>query len=151
MTNLQEDYIMYPKLHANTTTGSHQISTSKQQLPPPASVQYIIQSSKMPSMYVQQNFEPAINSANVALMNIKEEPESPTVRNNANLPATPKSNEAQPSENESGEKVEGENYDKSEGKKFILAPTPAQLGKAPLQRRQNQSKFEIKKKKLQTF
>lgn len=102
----------------------------KQPLQPPT---FVIQSSKMP-VYVQQTtFEPS------TLMKIKEEPESPTVRNN--LPATPKSNEAQTNETEGNEQSESENYDASENKKFILAPTPAQLGKAPLQRRQNQSEF----------
>lgn len=99
---------------------------------------YVIQSSKVPAVYVQQ-FDQSINHPNA--MKIKEEPESPTVR--ANLPATPKSNEAQ-NESETGgnEHTEGsESYESAESKKFILAPTPAQLGKAPLQRRQNQCKM----------
>ena len=79
-------------------------------------------------------------------MKIKEEPESPTVR--THLPVTPKSNEAQPNDNENvgggtynEEAKEGNNNysEADEVKKFVLAPTPAQLGKAPLQRRQNQS------------
>ena len=72
-------------------------------------------------------------------MKIKEEPESPTVR--GNLPATPKSNEPQANEQEGGEQQseDGSKYSESiESKTFVLAPTPAQLGKAPLQRRQNQ-------------
>lgn len=133
----------YPKV---STTGSH--------LPPPSaaatsSIQYVIQGAK--GMYIQQqqhNYD--------ASMKIKEEPESPTVR--AHLPVTPKSNEAQSNDidggeeegvGESGETCEHEegnnNYaEANEAKKFVLAPTPAQLGKAPLQRRQNQSKTQSK-------
>lgn len=33
-------------------------------------------------------------------------------------------------------KIEKE-FEEPESKKFVLAPTPAQLGRAPLQRRQN--------------
>lgn len=72
-------------------------------------------------------------------MKIKEEPESPRT----NLPATPKSNETQ-NDTETGDnnKNDGnESYESLENKKFILAPTPAQLGKAPLQRRQNQCNY----------
>lgn len=43
------------------------------------------------------------------------------------------------SENNENEKTAEETFE--ENKKFILAPTPAQLGRAPLQRRQNMSKF----------
>ena len=64
-----------------------------------------------------------------------------------NLPATPKSSifdlQNQP---ESGYCDGGGNHQSdtdcevTEEKTFVLAPTPAQLGKAPLQRRQNMSK-----------
>lgn len=129
----------YPKV---STAGSHL------SLPPPpsstASIQYVIQGAK--GMYIQQqqqNYE-----SNAASMKIKEEPESPTVR--TLLPVTPKSNEAQTNDNDSaivkrGDEMCGQdegnnNYsDANESKTFVLAPTPAQLGKAPLQRRQNQS------------
>lgn len=128
----------YPKVSsASSTMSSHQ-STMKQPLPPPTSIQYVIHGAK--GMYIHQNYEQPTSNNNVMSMKIKEEPDSPTVR--GNLPATPKSNEPQASENEGGE--EGGNYtETSEGKTFVLAPTPAQLGKAPLQRRQNQS--ELKK------
>lgn len=116
---------MYPKVSS--------AASIKQTLHPPT---YVIQSSKVPAVYVQQSFDsPMAHPQNI--MKIKEEPESPTVRNN--LPATPKSNEAQ-NESEMNEHNEGDSYEASENKKFILAPTPAQLGKAPLQRRQNQSR-----------
>ena len=36
-----------------------------------------------------------------------------------------------------------DDFDQVESKQFILAPTPAQLGKAPLQRRQNLGKILI--------
>lgn len=44
-------------------------------------------------------------------------------------------------------------FDEPENKKFILQPTPAQLGQAPLQRRKNLggSKFEIINQKLSSF
>lgn len=119
----QDEYIMYPKV----STGNHQMTSIKQ---PPT---YVIKSSQVPAVYVQQTFEQSFNAQN--MMKIKEEPESPTVRNN--LPATPKSNEAQ---NESEEGNEHNECYESESKQFVLAPTPAQLGKAPLQRRQNQCK-----------
>lgn len=126
---------MFPKV---STAGSHH-----QSLPPPstASIQYVIQGAK--GMYIQQ--QPTYDNINVASMKIKDEPESPTIR--SHLPVTPKSNEAQTNENETtnsetctSEEGNNNNYSETnEAKKFILAPTPAQLGKAPLQRRQNQS------------
>jgi hypothetical protein len=97
---------------------------------------YVIQNSKVPTVYVQQPFEPA---SQMTMLKIKEEPESPTVRNN--LPATPKSNEAQTNDTERSEQCEGDDSYTAESKRFVLAPTPAQLGKAPLQRRQNQSEL----------
>lgn len=90
----------------------------------------------MPNMFVQHSYEPSHG------MKIKEEPESPTTRH---LPATPKSNEPpsnQQSEASDGnEQQEEEDEETLESKKFILAPTPAQLGKAPLQRRLNRGDF----------
>ncbi len=68
-----------------------------------------------------------------------EPPESPNVKNL--LPATPKSNEQMEMDG-SDYKEEDENYEAPE-KKFILAPTPAQLGKAPLQRRQNRGELSF--------
>lgn len=70
-------------------------------------------------------------------LRIKEEPESPTTRN---LPATPKSNEPpsnQQSEGSDGNEQHDDDDEATENMKFILAPTPAQLGKAPFQRRLN--------------
>jgi hypothetical protein len=143
---------MYPKIHTSSSapTGVHQVvttvSSNKQQqqlLQPPT---FVIQSSKLP-VYVQQqqqqqqSMESSNNNSNAILMKIKEEPESPTVRNNLPLPATPKSNETQATDAEGNEQYEGDNNDEEENKKFVLAPTPAQLGKAPLQRRQNQCKL----------
>lgn len=116
---------MYPKV----STEVHQISNSGVKQHPT----YGIQNSKIPTVYVQQSFESSINSS-CSVMKIKEEPESPRT----NLPATPKSNETQ-NDTDTGEKNEAsESYESLENKKFVLAPTPAQLGKAPLQRRQNQ-------------
>ncbi|KAG5680684.1 hypothetical protein PVAND_010177 [Polypedilum vanderplanki] len=116
-SNQQDEYVMYQKPHQ---------TTMKQ---PSA---YVIQSSKVPTVYVQQTFDSTAHS-----LKIKDEPESPTVRNN--LPATPKSNEAQSNDTDGNEHCEtDENYSSENKQQFILAPTPAQLGKAPLQRRQNQ-------------
>lgn len=118
----------YPKV----SIGSH--------TPSAASIQYVIQGAQ--GMYIQQHQKPPQNFEN---MKIKEEPESPTVR--SHLPVTPKSNEAQSNENEGmivevcGEEGTTTYSEANEAKKFILAPTPAQLGKAPLQRRQNSGKF----------
>lgn len=92
---------------------------------------------------------------------IKQEPESPIPKN---LPATPQSvtmpdsiqfrqsqcdgtitvtttttTAGNPNSSETNEKTAEETFE--ENKKFILAPTPAQLGRAPLQRRQNMSEF----------
>lgn len=144
---------------------------SKQQMPPvsihqqmqqqTASVQYVMQGGKLPNMFLsntQQNFNSshgAITSSGGGLMKIKEEPESPTIKN---LPATPKSNEppAQGSD-ESGEsrneqqRDEEESYPGQESKKFVLAPTPAQLGKAPLQRRLNRGDMPFKCQRIMIF
>lgn len=86
----------------------------------------------------QQNFD----SSQMA-MKIKDEPESPTIRN---LPATPKSNDPPTSQSDGAtnyctEQQREEAEKQAENKQFVLAPTPAQLGKAPLQRRLNRSKF----------
>lgn len=73
---------------------------------------------------------------------VKQEPESP----HQSLPATPKSVTDHFFESNSSHRMDiggydpDQNHDKEfeepEHKKFILAPTPAQLGRAPLQRRQ---------------
>jgi hypothetical protein len=117
----------------------------KQPPNPPQTIQYVISNTKYIHSYEQQQQQQSSssNGNNVLSMKIKEEPESPTIR--SNLPATPKSNEAQLNESESGEAVgeESGNYaETNESMTFVLAPTPAQLGKAPLQRRQNQRKFD---------
>lgn len=109
----------------------------------------MIQGGKIPNMFVsnaQHNFESSLSSYGGILsgggMRIKEEPESPTTRN---LPATPKSNE--PPSNQQSEGSDGNEHQDdddeaaAEAMKFILAPTPAQLGKAPLQRRLNRGDF----------
>lgn len=93
----------------------------------------------MSNIYAQHQYEASsVNHGGGANMRIKEEPESPTTRN---LPATPKSNEPlsnQHSEGSEGtEQQEEDDAATAESKQFVLAPTPAQLGKAPLQRRLN--------------
>lgn len=138
---MQDDYSLYQKVH---NAGQQMPASHKQQHHPPTSVQYVIQSGKMSnniySSNAQHNFEPTKPSHLVTggNMRIKEEPESPTTRN---LPATPKSNEPpsnQQSEgSEDNEQREDNNDESAESKQFVLAPTPAQLGKAPLQRRLN--------------
>lgn len=105
----------------------------------------------MPNMFVSNvhhNYEQKMPSHGAMMsggaLRIKEEPESPTTRN---LPATPKSNE--PPSNHQSEGSEGNEQHEDEeetttaadGKEFVLAPTPAQLGKAPLQRRLNRGEF----------
>lgn len=133
---MQEDYSMYPKVQQHQNSHLQASKQHQQQHP----VQYVIQGGKMPNMFVQQNsYEPSHGAMG---MRIKDEPESPTTRN---LPATPKSNEPpsnQQSEGSDGnEQQEEDDDDAPESKKFILAPTPAQLGKAPLQRRLNRGDF----------
>lgn len=135
----------YPKVSSASSVVSQSHNQGMKQPPlPPTSIQYVIQGAK--GMYIHQNYEQPSLSNSVMSMKIKEEPESPTVR--GNLPATPKSNEPQANEQEGSEQGEdGSKYSESiESKTFVLAPTPAQLGKAPLQRRQNQC--EIIKQKL---
>lgn len=104
---------------------------------PSGPYQYV--GSQVSSIYhlPHQNFE----GAHVA-MKIKDEPESPNTRN---LPATPKSNDP-PSQSEGAttnfatdQQREEADKQQAENKQFVLAPTPAQLGKAPLQRRLNRS------------
>lgn len=142
---------MYPKVHNAGSQILQNSAAHKQQLQQqqshhqPTSVQYVIQSGKMSNMFVSNvhNYESSMPSHLGAMMGgamkIKEEPESPTTRN---LPATPKSNE--PPSNQQSEGSEGndqhddeEETTQEDGKTFVLAPTPAQLGKAPLQRRLN--------------
>lgn len=121
---------MYPKVSTEVLTNS---GVKQQTMQHPT---YAIQNSKLSTVYVQQSFESSLINPQCG-MKIKEEPESPRT----NLPATPKSNEAQ---NDTGGNNEGsESYASLENKQFILAPTPAQLGKAPLQRRQNQCKQKV--------
>lgn len=135
---MQEDYAMYPKQTSQHLQASKQQQQQQQHHQAP-SVQYVIQGGKMPNMFVQQhNYEPSHGAMG---MKIKEEPESPTTRN---LPATPKSNEPpsnQQSEASDGNEQQEDDDETAESKKFILAPTPAQLGKAPLQRRLNRGDF----------
>lgn len=92
------------------------------------------------SIYVQQQH--FVDGTHMA-MKIKDEPESPTSRN---LPATPKSNDPPTSQSEGApiiyateQQREEAEKQQADNKQFILAPTPAQLGKAPLQRRLNRS------------
>lgn len=89
---------------------------------------------------------------------VKQEPESP----HQSLPATPKSVNDHPFESSLSIRMDTGNdadpnhdkeFEEPEHKKFILAPTPAQLGRAPLQRRQKMGsgeflifRFERKKK-----
>lgn len=143
-SSMQDEYSMYPKV----TNSNSQMQANKQQQQhhPPTSVQYVIQGGKIPNMFVsnpQHNFDLSTHGGSLVSgggMRIKEEPESPTIRN---LPATPKSNEP-PSNQQSegsGNEHQEEDDEAAEAMKFILAPTPAQLGKAPLQRRLNRGDF----------
>lgn len=115
-----------------------------QQHQPPNSVQYVIQGGNMPNMFVQQhNYDPSLGAMSGGAMKIKDEPESPTMLRN--LPATPKSNEPPASQQSEGsdctEQHTEEDENDPDSKHFVLAPTPAQLGKAPLQRRLNRGDF----------
>lgn len=149
-SSMQDDFSMYSKANA----GSQLHANNKQQQPqhhPPTSVQYVIQGGKMSNMFVsnvKHHYEPSMPPHGAMMsggaMRIKEEPESPTIRN---LPATPKSNEPpsnQQSEGSEGNEQHEDDDDESpDSKQFVLAPTPAQLGKAPLQRRLNRGDFEF--------
>lgn len=105
------------------------------------------------SIYVQQ--QSYVEGAHMA-MKIKDEPESPTSRN---LPATPKSNDPPTSQSEGATTVtyateqqrEEAEKQQAENKQFVLAPTPAQLGKAPLQRRLNRSESNTRKLYIARF
>lgn len=127
---------MYQKVH-----GAGQQMPHKQQHHP---VQYVIQGGKVPNMFVQHGYEsmaPSQGALSGGAMKIKEEPESPTTRH---LPATPKSNEPPSNQQSEGSDCNEQHEDDDDGpesKKFVLAPTPAQLGKAPLQRRLNRGDF----------
>lgn len=129
---MQEDY-MNQKIFT-TTSNNHQ-----NHQPPVTSTitkqhhQYVIQ-GKIPNFMIQQ--QNYIRDQQQALMTIKQEPESPTIKN---LPATPKSSEYDTPTTVSCESRQDD--DQTESKHFVLAPTPAQLGKAPLQRRQNTSEL----------
>lgn len=131
-----------PAISSSTTTATLQ------------PVQYLIQ-GKIPNLLIStpalQAYQPQHQPQQPPLVNIKQEPpESPGGRN---LPVTPNScsSAAMPpmdlgSEQHnpmSGSVPTGaaseetdDDFDAPESKKFILAPTPAQLGRAPLQRRQ---------------
>ncbi|CRK99170.1 CLUMA_CG012502, isoform A [Clunio marinus] len=134
-SSMQDDYGVYQKVHSSNPGQQMQNPVNKSTQPT-----YVIHGGKIPNMYLsssgQHHSEPSIQSG----MKIKEEPESPTIRN---LPATPKSNEPpsnqqrEASERTEQNEIDDDDNDDSAEKKFVLAPTPAQLGKAPLQRRQN--------------
>lgn len=129
--NQQDDYSMFSKLQPPTSVAS---AMSK----PNGPYQYVNPGSQVTnhSIYVQQqNF---VEGAHMS-MKIKDEPESPTSRN---LPATPKSNDPPTSQSEGATTVTyatEQQREEAENKQFVLAPTPAQLGKAPLQRRLNRT------------
>lgn len=135
---------MYSKVHTSNAGLQLEANKQQQQHHPPTSVQYVIQGGKVPNMFVSNihhNYESSMPSQGAMMsgggMRIKEEPESPTTRN---LPATPKSNEPpsnQQSECSDGNEHHDDDDEATENMKFILAPTPAQLGKAPFQRRLN--------------
>lgn len=127
---------MYQKVHLNS---GQQMPVSHKQQPTPNSVQYVIQGGKMTNIYGQHQYEPLTQGHGGGSMKIKEEPESPTTRH---LPATPKSNEPLSNQHSEGSEGNEQHEDEddaatAESKQFVLAPTPAQLGKAPLQRRLN--------------
>lgn len=124
---------MFPKIQQASS-----VANSMNKAPP---FQYVIPGSKVSTnhnIYVpNQSYELHSHMG----MKIKDEPESPTTRN---LPATPKSNDPPTSQSE-GVAYTAEQREEAEknqeNKQFILAPTPAQLGKAPLQRRLNRSNY----------
>lgn len=128
-----------PAISSSTTTATLQ------------PVQYLIQ-GKIPNLLISTPAPQAYQQhqpQQPQLMNIKQEPpESPGGRN---FPVTPTScsSSAVPQmdsaeqHDPSGPVPSGgasdetdDDFDAPESKKFILAPTPAQLGRAPLQRRQ---------------
>ncbi|EAT44266.1 AAEL004381-PA [Aedes aegypti] len=131
-----------PAISSSTTTATLQ------------PVQYLIQ-GKIPNLLIStpapQAYQPQHQPQQPPLVNIKQEPpESPGGRN---LPVTPNScsSAAMPPMDPGSEQhnpMSGsvptgaaseetdDDFDAPESKKFILAPTPAQLGRAPLQRRQ---------------
>lgn len=133
----QDDYSMFSKLQPPTSVAN---IMSK----PSGPYHYVIPGSQVSnhSIYVQQQQNFDGNSISMA-HKIKDEPESPTIRN---LPATPKSNDPPTSQSEGTSNYTTEQQREEAEKQaeikqqFVLAPTPAQLGKAPLQRRLNRSK-----------
>lgn len=138
-SSMQDEYSMYQNQKIHTSNAAQQLSASHNKQHPQTSVQYVIQGGKMSNMYTQHHYEHSTHGHSGGSMKIKEEPESPTTRH---LPATPKSNE--PLSNQQSEGSEGNEHPEeeddaatAESKQFVLAPTPAQLGKAPLQRRLN--------------
>jgi hypothetical protein len=130
---------------------------------PQQQMQYVIQQGKIPNLLISTNpnnystttMTVSQNSTPFGMTHIKQEPESPSSKN---LPATPKSlsqsfgeqqqhssfnsssdiNKMDEDGDENGEEeVDVGEFETPESKKFVLAPTPAQLGKAPKQRRLN--------------
>ena len=106
-------------------------------------LQYVVQ-GKIPRflMTSQEQLQNYQCNHQTITREIKQEPESPTIKN---LPATPKSSEYETEKTVSDSKDESQNEteNENENKQFVLAPTPAQLGKAPLQRRQNTSELDF--------
>lgn len=64
---------------------------------------------------------------------VKQEPPESS---HTDLPATPKSDQSEKQMNDNETSFD-KDFIEPENKKFILDPTPAQLGRAPFQRRQN--------------
>ncbi|XP_037041060.1 putative transcription factor capicua isoform X2 [Bradysia coprophila] len=133
LINQQRAKLMPP----NINQSSSQSISSSNSVKTPTSVQYVI--GKVPNLLISTpNYDS--NSGNTT--NIKQEPESP----HQSLPATPKSVNEHLFESSSSNRMDtgafdsehnnNKEFDEPEHKKFILAPTPAQLGRAPLQRRQ---------------
>ncbi|KAJ6635460.1 putative transcription factor capicua [Pseudolycoriella hygida] len=119
-----------------TQSSSSQSVSSNNSVKTPTSVQYVI--GKVPNLLIST---PNYDSSSLNMSNIKQEPESP----HQSLPATPKSVNDHPFDSNSSNRMDTnfdadqnneKEFDEPEHKKFILAPTPAQLGRAPLQRRQ---------------
>lgn len=121
----------------------------------PTSVQYV----KVPNLVMSTSgLQPSMLQSKMQSIQVKQEPESPNnqqsiqIMQNTQLSDHPHPQD--PSNNmlttENVEAEDQEKYDKikkvekessdTENKAFVLAPTPAQLGKAPLQRRQNMGK-----------
>lgn len=121
----------------------------------PNSVQYV----KVPNLVMSTSgLPPSMLQPKMQNVNVKQEPESPSHKSSitniqniqfdtgypqdaCNNLMTVETNEIDDQEKFNKlKKLEEESSD-TENKAFILAPTPAQLGKAPLQRRQNIGKI----------